>query len=874
MSILNDIVDWIDGKPQFWQATMDKLIRQGNLMPADIADLIAICKSECGLSNVTITQVDLVSLRAYVSHTTSADNLFLSKIHGLQNINALSGTSVLEFAHSGLTAIYGDNGAGKSSYVGILKHICNTRGQKPVINGNVYNLASSSIDRKAEVEYSTDGVSFQSVSLHNLSVSDVMLKGVDVFDSLSATHYITGEDEIAFIPHGLSLVEKFAVVLSQIEATLNSELQASELSKFDLSVLQVDDGTTAKLFINGLNGNSNLDQVRAGSMWTETKEKRVEEVQKLITDLKASDPAKTVVLNNEKIARFRTLRNKFELLEKPLINAETLNSIKQHIDEYVVASDALKASSASSFSDLSLSAIGGASWKQLWESARKFYNESTNEQLFPETDNDSNCPLCLQHLDEDAKKRFLDFESFVTHDSQQKYDTAAAKLLALIQTLNSLSFDFTDFETTLLELEACESSYPQKQIQYLGELEAQRKLLVGKLEAKSSVDKIAAPILIANAKVEIDQLIAKVESENEALQQISINEKVLPLENEVRELVNEKKIHDFKPKIAREVFRQKKHNLIKSGVGNCATRSVTLFSNQLTARYITQNLQDAFKAELSKFGFKNILVETGTKGVRGKQHHYLKLTEPHAGNVFLKDILSEGEHRCIAVSTFLSELTLSDHKSTIVFDDPVSSLDHKWRNKIAKRIVEESKIRQVIVFTHDIAFLLMLEEHCSEQGRTIDVKGLTRKAKETGIIAANPPWDALQVSKRIGLLKAACQTLDKIERTQTEDEYKLQAKHVYGKLRESWERCVEEVVLNGAIQRFGRAVQTQRLSKVVDLTGTDYKTIDDNMSKCSTYFLGHDSAGALNETMPGAAEILSDVQVLEKFISDIRKRRG
>jgi len=873
MSILNDIVDWIDGKPQFWQTTMDKLIRQGTLMPGDLNDLVAICKSECGLSNATITPVDLASLRTYVSHTTSADNLFLSKIHSLQNINALSGSSVLEFGHSGLTVIYGDNGAGKSSYVGILKHVCNTRGQKPTINGNVYNAASSSIDRKAEVEYSIDGTVFHSVTLNNLTVSDVALKGVDVFDSLSATHYINGEDEIAFIPHGLALIEKFAIALGQVETTLNNELQALNLSKLDLSILQVEEGTTAKSFIDSLNGNSTRDQVRAGSRWDEIKEKRVIELKRLITDLRASDPTKTILSNNGKIARFRTLSAKFELLEKSLITVEALALIKQHIEDYVVTSDALKASSASNFADLPLSAIGGAAWKQLWESARKFYNESKNEELFPETLGDSRCPLCLQHLDQDAAKRFLDFESFVSHDSQQKYDTAVAKHLKLVQTLNALSFDFSDFETTLSEIEVYETDYSQKQTKYLEELNAQRRVLIEKLEAKSFVDKINPPSLTTNAKEVLDLVIKKIETENEELQKTSINEKVLPLENEQRELVNEKKVHDFKPKITREVFRQKKYNLLMSGVGNCATRSVTLFSNQLTARYITQNLQNAFKAELSKFGFQNILIETGTKGVRGKQHHYLKLSEPHAGNASLKDILSEGEHRCIAISTFLSELTLSDHKSTIVFDDPVSSLDHKWRNKIAKRIAEESEFRQVIVFTHDIAFLLMLEEHCMQQGRTIAVKGLTRKAKETGIIAVNPPWDTLSVSKRLGLLKDACQKLDKIERTQTEEVYKVQAQHLYGRLRETWERCVEELVLNGAIQRFGRAVQTQRLSKVVDLTDADYKAIEENMAKCSTYFLGHDSSGALGETIPNAAEVLSDVQALEKYVSDMRKRR-
>jgi hypothetical protein len=40
----------------------------------------------------------------------------------------------------------------------------------------------------------------------------------------------------------------------------------------------------------------------------------------------------------------------------------------------------------------------------------------------------------------------------------------------------------------------------------------------------------------------------------------------------------------------------------------------------------------------------------------------------------------------------------------IVFDDPVSSLDHMRREQIARRLAREAKVRQVNVFTHDLAF--------------------------------------------------------------------------------------------------------------------------------------------------------------------------
>ena len=218
-------------------------------------------------------------------------------------------------------------------------------------------------------------------------------------------------------------------------------------------------------------------------------------------------------------------------------------------------------------------------------------------------------------------------------------------------------------------------------------------------------------------------------------------------------------------------------------------------------------------------------------------------------------------------------MSIAEHNSAIVFDDPVSSLDHKWRNRIAKRIVEEAENRQIIVFTHDITFLMMLQEHANKKSINLTLKSLTRKRTETEIIAENPPWDALNVRKRIGILKNELQKLEKISRTETEEKYKDEVKTFYGKLRETWERVVEELILNNTVTRFGRAIQTQRLKKVVDLTDDDYNKIDENMSKASTYFWGHDTSGELIEEYPHIDEIKEDIDILDKYVKELRKRR-
>src|SRR5690554_3172067 len=872
MPILNDIIDWIENKPSFWQVAIDRLIRNNELTETDISELKEICKADFGLSEFGFDAVDIDDLRSFANNSASDANIILSKITNVDNINALSKSGELEFAPSGLTVVYGDNGSGKSSYVSILKHSCNTRGLKPRINANLFEPAGAGNDKKADIEYTSDGIDFRTVNLINETVSDNILKKIDVFDTFSANHYIEGEDEIAFIPQGLSIVEKLAEAVKNVEAQLSIELSNPSMRKFDYELLEVPEGTTAKLFLEKLNLNSTLNELRAESIWNSTKNARIEAVEKEIDKLKATDPKKSLKSNEEKIKRFEILANKFQNLENNL-TGQALNNLKEILNNFCVAKEALRESSNTAFSDLPIQGVGNNAWKILWESARKFYNESTQTESFPNVSDGSSCPLCLQDLEDEARERFTKFEDFVKNDIQKSFDEAKEKYESAIENLNRLEFNFEEQNPISLELNELIENYSEKQAKYLNVLSEQKEYIIGLFNSMKTIEDINAIEVDSTPKTLIKELNKSLSEVNEKLKVRSIDEDLKPLLKELNQLIGEKKIYEHKPKLAREIYRQKRVGLLNQCVGKCNTRTITTLSNELTTRYINQNLKQNFKTELNKLGFKNIKIETETKGQRGKQYHYLRLDENNSNNIALKDILSEGEHRCISLATFLSELSISEHKSAIIFDDPVSSLDHKWRNKIAKRITEEALDRQVIVFTHDITFLLMIQEHSKSLRCDLDMKSLTRKKKETGLIASNPPWDALPVGKRIGILKNDYQQLEKIERTETEEVYKERAKVLYGKLRETWERFVEEVFLNGAIQRFGRAIQTQRLSKITDLTDDDYKLVEANMSKCSTYFTGHDTAGTLIEEMPDSDEFLTDLKVLEDYIKDIRRRR-
>ena len=131
----------------------------------------------------------------------------------------------------------------------------------------------------------------------------------------------------------------------------------------------------------------------------------------------------------------------------------------------------------------------------------------------------------------------------------------------------------------------------------------------------------------------------------------------------------------------------------------------------------------------------------------------------------------------------------------------------------------------------------------------------------------------MPVKSRIGALKAQWQQAEKLHRTEGPVVYEALAKELYGRLRETWERAVEEVLLNGAVLRFRRGIETQRLDKVADITATDIQTIEVAMEKCSTHLRGHDQAFAINQPVPVPAELEADIKQLENWVEHLRKRR-
>ncbi len=332
---------------------------------------------------------------------------------------------------------------------------------------------------------------------------------------------------------------------------------------------------------------------------------------------------------------------------------------------------------------------------------------------------------------------------------------------------------------------------------------------------------------------------------------------------------------DHETAVLDEIDRKKRLAAYGLCIDDTRTQAITRRSGSITRKVVTKKLKESFQSELLKLKFRHVEVElTDAGGTDGVLYHKVVLSR--APGVELPKVVSEGEQRCLAIAAFFAELSTAEDPSGIVFDDPVSSLDYKWREAVARRLVDESRSRQVVqvvVFTHDVVFLLALKELANELD--IDqadqhVRNLTMGA---GVCIDELPWVALKVKRRIGHLKQRLQTAEKLYRQGHMGAYETEASVIYGLLREAWERGLEEILLGGVVERFRPGVQTLHVSEIADINEEDCKAVERAMTKCSKWLPGHDQAAAATAEMPEPDEISTDIEALKEWVDAINKRR-
>lgn len=851
MTIVEQIAQWVNRseKPGWWRYTIKKALESGDLNQADYKEIYQIAKMEFGLEEPSADFETAVSPVSPIGFEAEEEAYKLVSISHVSNVSSLSSDQRINFSPSGITVVYGDNGVGKSSYAKILKNACLTRGDEPEVIPNVFTGARGTPSAVLEVE---SGDSKQHLNWVKGGESQAPLKSIRIFDSHSSAHYLSKQDSIDYRPAALVLLDELMKVATFISVESQKELRGQQQI---LVLPEMHPGTTAsKLTINSKTTTEQIEALCA----TDDEEAILKASQQEYQELITNTPKVLRQRYQSKRLGLEPLRNYIKELNNSLSN----DAIHRHEQLYQQAIALRKSSDKmgeEAFADLPFEKIGSHEWKTMWRAVETFIKEVNPESNFPPKEGEA-CPTCLQPISEESSTRLDSFHQYLKNEVHKEADKFANSYKEALASFKTVNTDSQPYTAVLDSIGNFNEKLGEKLNSLLTSFIARKEALLNTPPHFQFEPLDLGPLEWLDAQINslLDKEAGVKDDETQA-------KTIATILKSIQEKEDRFKVREYKGAILDEIQRAALRDKYNKLSGSTATGSVTRKNTELSSSSSIGKIHEYFIDELNQLGFRHYAVEAATKGSRGKQMLSLKLSAGNGSK--LLDIASEGEQKCISLAGFLAELRVDNRKSAVVFDDPVNSLDHKWRMRFAQRISEESRHRQVIVLTHDLPFLMMLQETAED----ISVLALTRNPTTTGLLLDRPPWDALKTADRIKALKGRIPHLAK-QHSENEEDYRVQARTTYLDMRKAWERLIEEWLIRGIVERFGRGVKPTNVRYLIDTTDEDVATINAAMDKCSKCC--HDTATELGASYPDIDELSQDIAEFETYFQQLKKRRN
>ena len=866
MNILDEILNWSRSLRPWQQDALARLYSQSQLTENDLRDLVALVKAEHGIPDPQGRQSIVPDPSLVPVGASSGRRVVLHSMRSVSNVNALAADQQLDFAESGITIVYGDNGTGKSGYSRVLKRACRARDQKEAILPNVSLTEPSGEPPRAVFDVTIDGNRLDLMWTDGQDVAEE-LSSIVVFDERCARAYLDDEGDFTYVLHGLDILEELARVCQALKERVDDERSSALVDVTAFADLKGD--TAVGKFIGTLSGSSDVIACRSLADLNDAELQRLAEVSRALSDHDPLDKARRLRLEAGRLRRlYVTTSGLMALLsESTVLRLSELHGALQSAQQAVDLAHREFSSGAEQ-----LPGTGGSAWKTMFAAARDYSRIAYPEVEFPVTSGGSRCLLCQQEL-RDGASRLQTFEAFIqreVHARQQAalqgYRVASETFSHSVVSLGVSPEDLAEIETrdpqlkcSLLEFEAV-STHRHASV----------------CSAISTGDWTTVRPLPDDPTDDIRSLASRLESEAETLERATDLESRVALQTELSEFEARTKLKLRLREIETAIRLLDLQRRLSECSASLNTRGITAKATELAKAVLSENLDVALNREFEELGVEQLRVAFEPQPSRGRLLH--KLVLKAAVSSMPSAVMSEGEQRAIAIATFMAEVTLSGGSCGLIFDDPVSSLDHHRRERVASRLAREGLQRQVIVFSHDLYFVFLLLECAERHGVQVLEQSLTRGPEGFGVPLQGLPLAGMTTSSRIRNLNSRLQTIESLRRRNEVDLYRRETVDAYRELRLAWERATEEVLFGDSVVRFRKSIETNRL-KGVSVEDDDYRAITRGMTKCSNF--AHDGAALGASLIPEPAELKADIEELEAWRVKVvsrseanRRRRG
>lgn len=854
--IADEFETWL-GERSRWLQTAAKNLIETKKLPTDeqIMELARLCmveskkEDDLGFGTVSPGSLALAANRPAIRFEGISD------VHGL---NAIKPGAALPFGPGNITVFYGQNGSGKSGYARLLKQACGSR-SKDDIHPNVFIEAPEACRANFQVLV---GEKKSTIEWTLAQGANPLLRHAQIFDSRTATQYM-GKNEASYEPSQMKFVASLIAVSDRVSQHLNASKNAllSLLPQFPAEL----EGTEECKWLERVKPATTTEAIDKFCTYTAEHDAERILIEGTLTQKDVAGRLASITKEKQALATVRLATS--QLKEK--LTHETAQIIVSANADAKQKREAAQKFAQKIFAKAPLEGVGEAVWQQLWAQARLFsQNHAYPDQPFPVVGDQARCVLCQQMLDEEASQRLSHFEQFVSAglelDAKQAEDKQKNLVRALPQSPKEQDWLA---HMALIKLD-------QQQAIDLHKTLLKRR---ADLETAEQIENVAvfdwSPIEQALA-----ELARQLGEEEKSLIELSQDGKRQQMEAQLRKLKALQWLSQNKPAILAERDRLLTVDQYGKAIRLAATNTLTTKNNELAKSEVETGYQTRFAAELKLLGGSRLPVAPQSKTV-GKGRTTFGLTLVGAkGTRPPEQILSEGETRIVALAAFLADITGSNQIAPFIFDDPISSLDQDFEERVVARLVDLAQTRQVIIFTHRLSLVTLLEsavkkvkEHPNIPDIAFSVQTLRRLDKTSGILAGQSARDS---KPKAAINKLLNESLARLKRYQVENDaesYDFMAKSVCSDFRIIVERTVEVVMLNSVVLRFRREVMTKGLLRQLsNITQEDCDLIDDLMTRYSVY--EHSQADDLPAVPPELAQLETDMQSLADWMEAYSKR--
>lgn len=632
----------------------------------------------------------------------------LTAMTSVSGVNALAADETLNFGPK-LTVVYGPNGAGKSGYARVLKSACFTRSKDTGILGDV-KLAKSKQSKPTATFSFDDGTS---IAFVHQEPCQRLRDGFAVFDSTCVRVHLDDRNAFQVMPYLFDVFPRMVAAFGKLQNKLREEI-TKRTPAADKFAIQGSMSEVATLLAT-LTSRTNLVRLKELAVFGDAEAARLPATEQQLVELRTTDPKEVIKKNEQRIVDLNAVKASISALAAG-VKAVAVTNVAEAATQLRSLVEKAAALSAVQFGGEPVQPVGTRAWRDLLSAAIAFSKEAYPDDAFPAKVEEARCVLCHQILDEAGAGRLTRFYQMATSDIETQLAGARRKLTDYGEALGNVALSFFARESaarrTLQELDTA------LEADITAYVEGYRLVVDALTHAVANESDPGLSLLKYDSVTErVSALVKRLQQDNEKLQLNNPDALIQDLLLEQQQLNDRKRLADQYEDVASAI----------EGLKWAAKANQCLRELPATQRDVTSK-QKALATELVAQGFIERFMENCTAlnlvlpvqfrfaGDAGTTDRKIEISNAGLTGIDPSRVLSEGEQTAAALADFLTEIELNSACAGVVFDDPVTSMDHVRKESIAQRLVDEATRRQVIVFTHDILFTNYLATAAEEKG--------------------------------------------------------------------------------------------------------------------------------------------------------------